>query len=53
MAFLNKILDKLFISTQPAHLQKFQGEELDPNERDVLRAEMLRNFLKDAKLKIK
>ena len=51
--FSKQDLDKLFISTQPAHLQKFQGKELDPNERDVLRAEMLRNFLKDAKLKIK
>jgi len=51
--FSKQDLDKLFISTQPAHLQKFQDAELDPNERDVLRAEMLRNFLKDAKLKIK
>ena len=51
--FSKQELDKLFISTQPAHLQKLEGSELDPNERDVLRAEMLRLFLKNAKLKIK
>lgn len=45
-------MDQLFISTQPAHLQKIEGNELDPNERDVVRAEMLRNFMKHANLNI-
>ena len=43
-------MDQLFISTQPAHLQKIEGSELDPNERDIVRAEMLRNFMKHANL---
>ena len=43
-------MDQLFISTQPAHLQKIEGNELDPNERDIVRAEMLRNFMKHANL---
>ena len=45
-------MDQLFISTQPAHLQKIEGNELDPNERDIVRAEMLRNFMKHANLHI-
>ena len=45
-------MDQLFISTQPAHLQKIEGNELDPNERDIVRAEMLRNFMKHANLNI-
>ncbi|MFL2876308.1 MAG: protein arginine kinase [Pontiellaceae bacterium] len=43
-------MDQLFISTQPAHLQKIEGNELNPNERDIVRAEMLRNFMKHANL---
>ena len=45
-------MDQLFISTQPAHLQKVEGNELDPNQRDIVRAEMLRKFMKHANLKI-
>ena len=45
-------MDQLFISTQPAHLQKIQGNELDTNERDVMRCELLRRFMRNAKLKI-
>ena len=45
-------MDQLFISTQPAHLQKIQGNELDTNERDVMRSELLRRFMRNAKLKI-
>ncbi len=41
-------LDTLFISTQPAHLQKLEGKELDADGRDVVRAEMLRNFMENA-----
>ena len=45
-------MDQLFISTQPAHLQKIQGNELDTNERDLMRSELLRRFMRNAKLKI-
>ncbi len=41
-------LDTLFISTQPAHLQKLEGKELDADERDVVRAEMLRDYMENA-----
>ena len=51
--FSRQDLDKLFISTQPAHLQKLENKDLDPVQRDILRAELLRNFMKQAKLKIK
>ncbi len=51
--FSRQELDRLFISTQPAHLQKHNQAEFDPEERDVLRADMLRNFMKQAILKIK
>lgn len=51
--FSRQDLDKLFISTQPAHLQKIEKKELDPAQRDVLRAELLRSFMKNAILKIK
>jgi len=32
----------LFIITQPAHLQKLEKKKLDPNERDVKRAQIIR-----------
>ena len=38
-------LNKLFLHTQPAHLQKLSGLELDKTERDVERAAMLRRHL--------
>ena len=34
------------------HLQKIQQSELAPNDRDFVRAEMLRNFMKRATLKV-
>jgi hypothetical protein len=36
----------LFILTQPAHLQKQHAEKLSAEERDLLRADMLRERLK-------
>jgi protein arginine kinase len=39
-------LNKLFISTQPAHLQKLAAKTLSPQERDVCRADMIREALK-------
>ncbi len=36
---------KLFVITRPAHLQKLEGRELDPRERDAVRADFLRKSL--------
>jgi len=35
-------INELFMLTQPAHLQINKGENLDPEQRDILRAETLR-----------
>src|SRR6266446_5461039 len=40
------LVDELFIVTQPAHLQKQHSEKLSAEERDVLRADMLRDRLR-------
>ena len=42
-------LNELLIITQPAHLQKFVGREMDPNERDMIRADLVRNRLENSK----
>ena len=39
------IVNELFIQTQPAHLQKLCGEELDSGERNIARATYLRERL--------
>jgi protein arginine kinase len=39
------LVDELFITTQPAHLQKRFTEKLNPDARDVLRADMVRDRL--------
>jgi protein arginine kinase len=41
------LIDELFIVTQPAHLQKQFSEKLGAEERDLLRADMLRERLRD------
>jgi protein arginine kinase len=41
-----KTLNELFILTQPAHLQKLEGKVLTSNERDVKRADLIRERLK-------
>jgi len=41
------VADELFILTQPAHLQKQHSEKLSAEERDLLRADMIREHLKD------
>ncbi|WP_372806961.1 protein arginine kinase [Pontiella sp.] len=46
--FSRRELDMLFISIQPAHLQKLEGKELGPEERDVVRADLLREFMENA-----
>src|SRR5215469_14357348 len=40
------LVDELFILTQPAHLQKAHSEKLSAEERDLLRADMVRERLK-------
>ena len=41
------LVDELFITTQPAHLQRQYSEKLSAEERDLLRADMLRDRLKN------
>ncbi len=41
------LTDELFILTQPAHLQKSHSEKLSAEERDLLRADMLREHLRE------
>lgn len=43
-------LNALFLSTQPAHLQKMYGNDFNASERDYNRAQLLRERLKDVKL---
>lgn len=42
-------VDELFIITQPAHLQKQFSEKLGAEERDLLRADMLRERLRNVR----
>ncbi len=41
----HKDLNQLFLLIQPAHLQKMNAKELTANERDIRRAEMIREYL--------
>jgi protein arginine kinase len=38
-------INDLFITTQPAHLQKIENKKLSSEERDVKRAELIRKRL--------
>jgi len=40
-----RILNELFIITQPAHLQKIENKKLSSHERDVIRAKLIREKL--------
>jgi protein arginine kinase len=40
------LVDELFITTQPAHLQKQYSEKLNAEERDLIRADMVRERLR-------
>ncbi|MBN1794776.1 MAG: protein arginine kinase [Candidatus Omnitrophica bacterium] len=40
-----ELLNELFIITQPAHLQKLEGKKLTPEERDLKRAQIIRERL--------
>lgn len=46
--FSRREVDMLFIAIQPAHLQKLEKKTLEAEERDVVRAEMLRDFMEIA-----
>jgi len=39
-------INEILLLSQPAHLQKYLGKDLNPDERDVVRAEMVREKLK-------
>jgi len=41
-------LNELMVTTQPSHLQQRAGQKLDPAERDVLRASLVRERLSEA-----
>jgi len=43
------LTDELFLITQPAHLQRLQAEELDADQRDEVRAELIRARLKSVR----
>ncbi len=40
-------INHLLIITQPAHLQKYYNREMDPTERDMVRAELVREALRE------
>ena len=42
-------VNRVFILSQPAHLQKYEKESMDPDVRDVIRATMVRKLLASAK----
>lgn len=42
------VLNKLFMHTQPAHLQKLRGAELDSSDRNIERASYLQRHLRKA-----
>jgi protein arginine kinase len=42
-----ELTDELFLVTQPAHLQKLANQKLTAEQRDVLRASLLRERLKN------
>ena len=39
------LVNKMFIITQPAYLQKLEGKKLVPHERDIVRASLIRENL--------
>jgi protein arginine kinase len=41
------LVDELFLTTQPAHLQKRISDKLSAEERDLIRADMVRERLKN------
>ncbi len=39
------LINQILLLTQPAHLQKYYGNEMDPNKRDFVRAQLVREML--------
>lgn len=47
--FLNiALINEILLLSQPAHLQKYYGQEMDPNRRDFVRAQMVREKLRNS-----
>jgi protein arginine kinase len=44
-----RALNELMVRTQPSHIQRSAGKALEPAERDILRAEIVRKWLEDKK----
>jgi protein arginine kinase len=44
-----RTVNELFIFIQPSHLQKLTGRALEPMERDIRRAELVRTKLNQCK----
>jgi protein arginine kinase len=40
-----RVVNELLVMTQPAHLQRTSGTELAPNDRNVVRAQLVRERL--------
>ena len=40
-----RVLNELLVLTQPGHLQRYAGAELTPGERNVIRAQLVRERL--------
>lgn len=41
-----RMVNELFLLTQPAHLQKLEGKKLDTNQRDIKRADLIQEKIK-------
>ncbi len=41
------LINEILLLSQPAHLQKYYGEQMDHNKRDFVRAQMVREKLRD------
>ena len=39
------LINQILLLSQPAHLQKYYGSEMDPNKRDYVRAQLVREML--------
>ncbi|MDH4222789.1 MAG: protein arginine kinase [candidate division Zixibacteria bacterium] len=42
------LINQILLISFPAHLQKYLNKEMEPNERDILRAELIREKLKSS-----
>ena len=41
-------INEILLLSQPAHLQKYYGQEMDTNRRDFVRAQMVREKLRNS-----